>query len=225
MMKSIFFGIVALMFAAVVMHQEQASVLATETKTLPAGKPEVVKWQTMGNASCATKLQDQINLEFNAAIFYLQYAAYFEKYDVNLPGFAKFFFNAASEEREHGMKLIDYALMRGQDPIISEKFFLDFKNTAKQLETEPSSEKSSPALKALEQALEKEEEVTTSIRTLIKLCEGEPNDFHLVDYLTGEFLDEQHKGQRELAGKKKMLEKMLKTNPHLGDFIFDKQNM
>lgn len=219
MMKSIFFGIVALMFAAVVMHQEQASVLAEESSSprqTTAGGSD--KWNKMAN-DCLNKLNDQIKMEFEAAIFYMQYAAYFGQASVNLPGFEKFFFNAASEEREHGIKLMEYAHMRGQ------------KLNVGSLNVDPKVElnKEKGALKALENALEKEQTVTASIRELIIACENPRkenyNDYHLVDYLTGEFLEEQHKGQRELAGKIAMLKKMLETNPHLGEFIFDNQNM
>lgn len=48
----------------------------------------------------------------------------------------------------------------------------------------------------------------------------------LVDYLTGEFLEEQYKGQRELAGKISTLKKMMNKpngNGELGEFLFDKQ--
>ncbi|XP_035903852.1 ferritin subunit-like [Anopheles stephensi] len=215
MMKSIFFGIVALMFAAVVMQQEQASAQVTDTD-LPSSTDE---WNYM-NRSCSAKLQDQINKEFDAALFYMQYAAYFAQYKVNLPGFEKFFFSAASEEREHGMKLIEYALMRGQKPIDRNTFSLHFGN-----QVQPEPEQGSVALAALKAALAKEQEVTKSIRELIKVCEEDHNDYHLVDYLTGEFLEEQHQGQRDLAGKITMLSKLLRTNPKLGEFMFDKQNM
>lgn len=214
-MKSIFFGIIALMFAAVVMHQDQASAQLTDE-----APSSTDKWDYM-NRSCSAKLHDQINKEFNAALFYMQYAAYFAQYQVNLPGFEKFFFNAASEEREHGMKLIDYALMRGQKPIDSNTFKLQFSEQIQR----PEPEQGSVALTALKAALAKEQEVTKSIRELIKICEEDHNDYHLADYLTGEFLEEQHQGQRDLAGKITMLSKMLKTNPKLGEFIFDKQNM
>ncbi|XP_049280091.1 ferritin subunit [Anopheles funestus] len=217
MMKSIFFGIVALMFAAVVMQQEQASAQVTDTDQ-PSSTDE---WNYM-NRSCSAKLQDQINKEFDAAIFYMQYAAYFAQYKVNLPGFENFFFKAASEEREHGMKLIEYALMRGQKPIDRNTFSLHFANQVQQPEPGP---EGSVALTALKGALAKEQEVTKSIRELIKICEEDHNDYHLVDYLTGEFLEEQHQGQRDLAGKITMLGKLLRTNPKLGEFMFDKQNM
>ncbi|XP_052866780.1 ferritin subunit [Anopheles cruzii] len=215
MMKSIFFGIIALMFAAVVMHQEQASAQLTDSDTASTTD----QWNYM-NRSCTAKLHDQINKEFDAALFYMQYAAYFAQYQVNLPGFEKFFFNAASEEREHGIKLVEYALMRGQKPIDASTFNLNF---GKLQRPEPTD--GSVALTALQAALSKEQEVTKSIRELIKTCEEDHNDYHLVDYLTGEFLDEQHEGQRDLAGKLAMLRKMLNTNPHLGEFLFDKQNM
>uniref|UniRef100_A0A2M3ZZV5 Ferritin n=1 Tax=Anopheles triannulatus TaxID=58253 RepID=A0A2M3ZZV5_9DIPT len=219
MMKSIFFGVVALMFAVVVMQPEQVSVQAADPNSAPAGSDA---WNYM-HTNCSSKLHDQINMEFGASLFYLQYAAYFAQYKVNLPGFEKFFFNAASEEREHGIKLIDYALMRGLAPI-NNKFNLASSFDKANIVLE-AGEGGSMALTALEKALAKEQEVTKSIRELIKICEGDLNDYHLVDYLTGEFLDEQHEGQRDLAGKIAMLKKMLITNPHLGAYIFDKQNM
>ncbi|XP_050088830.1 ferritin subunit-like [Anopheles aquasalis] len=216
MMKPIFFGVVALMFAVVVMQPEQVSMQAADGATATDSE----KWNYM-HKTCSSKLHDQINMEFGASLFYLQYAAYFAQYKVNLPGFEKFFFNAASEEREHGIKLIEYALMRGVTPI-SDSFNLAA-NYA--FEGEPAAVNGSVALAALGKALAKEQEVTKSIRELIKICEGDLNDYHLVDYLTGEFLEEQHQGQRELAGKISMLNKMLVTNPELGEYIFDQQNM
>lgn len=45
----------------------------------------------------------------------------------------------------------------------------------------------------------------------------------MVDYLTGEFLTEQYKGQRDLAGKISSLDKMIQTHGMLGEFLFDKK--
>lgn len=44
-----------------------------------------------------------------------------------------------------------------------------------------------------------------------------------MDYLTGDFLDEQYKGQRSLAGKVSTLGKMMATHGPLGEFLFDKK--
>lgn len=45
----------------------------------------------------------------------------------------------------------------------------------------------------------------------------------LVDYLTGDFLEEQYKGQRDLAGKASTLKKMMDRHVSLGEFLFDKK--
>ncbi|XP_001864727.2 ferritin subunit [Culex quinquefasciatus] len=155
----------------------------------------------------------------HASIVYLKYAAYFAQENINLPGFEKFFFHAAGEEREHGIKLIEYALMRRKELVNKNTFQLDKVPAA------------TTGLSALEDALKKEQEVTLSIRNLIKTCEGDKNDYHLVDYLTGEYLDEQHKGQRELAEKIATLRKMTgiddapKEGRKLAEFLFDKDHM
>ena len=41
--------------------------------------------------------------------------------------------------------------------------------------------------------------------------------------MTGEFLEEQYKGQRDLAGKISTLGKMMKEHGELGEFLFDKR--
>ncbi|KAL1377626.1 hypothetical protein pipiens_016135 [Culex pipiens pipiens] len=158
----------------------------------------------------------------HALIVYLKYTAYFAQEKINQPGFEKFFFHAAGEEREHGIKLIEYALMCRKEPVNKNTFQLDYSYKVPAATTE---------LSALEDALKKEQEVTLSIRNLMKTCEGDKNDYHLVDYLTGEYLDEQHKGQRELAEKIATLRKMTgiddasKEGRKLAEFLFDKDHM
>lgn len=216
MMKSIFVGLVAIAVAVLSFYQEPA--MAQQTGVELENKYE---WDDL-HRSCVEALHGQIKKEFDASIVYLKYAAFFAQEKINLPGFEKFFFKAAGEEREHGIKLIEYALMRGKEPVDKNTFQLDYS-----YHVPPTTN----GLSALEDALNKEQEVTLSIRNLIKVCEGDKNDYHLVDYLTGEYLDEQHKGQRELAEKIATLRKMTgdKTNPKpghkLAEFLFDKNHM
>ena len=47
--------------------------------------------------------------------------------------------------------------------------------------------------------------------------------FQLVDYLTGDFLEEQYRGQRDLAGKISTLGKMMENYGALGEFLYDKK--
>ncbi|NJD60958.1 MAG: ferritin [Anaerolineales bacterium] len=56
-------------------------------------------------------INEQINKEFYSSYLYLSMAAYFET--KNLPGFAKWMFVQADEERGHGMKLFMHLLERG----------------------------------------------------------------------------------------------------------------
>nr|ATD12167.1 FerHCH [Samia ricini] len=193
------------------------------------------EWVTMHNP-CKDSMHAQIQTEVDASVQYLAMGAHFSRDVINRPGFAKLFFDAASEEREHAMKLIDYLLMRGElisdvsDLITVKNFEPVYFNSGAD---------------ALEAALNMESFVTKSIRGVIDVCERDPkpkennnkdpkakelkprevkfNDYHLVDYLSGEFLEEQYRGQRDLAGKASTLRKLLALHSVLGEFIFDKK--
>ncbi|GAB0096579.1 Ferritin [Sergentomyia squamirostris] len=201
--------------------------VASENLECNAGTATIeAAWKSMTD-NCTLSMYYQIQKEVDASIQYLAMGAYFSKDTVNLPGFAEHFFKAASEEREHAQKLIEYLLMRGglnskhkklEDMIIV--------NVPKQLTW-------TNGKHALDEALKLEVTVTNSIRQVIQQCEKDPlvkpedehtnNDFHLVDYLTGEFLEEQFKGQRELVHLIASLGKMMDTHGELGQFLFDKK--
>nr|CAD7258590.1 unnamed protein product [Timema shepardi] len=151
------------------------------------------KWITMVDP-CIKKMREQVQVELRAAVSYLAMGAHFSKDTVNRPGFAKIFFDAASEEREHAIKIIEYLLMRGE---LTSKVGQLIKNPM------PAKESWETGVEALKDAL------------------GLETD--LVDYLTGDFLEEQYRGQRDLAGKTSTLEKMMKTQGALGEFLFDKK--
>ncbi|KAL2722493.1 ferritin subunit [Vespula squamosa] len=171
---------------------------------------------------CIKNLTSQIKTEVEASLTYLAMGAHFARDSVNRPGFSKFFLENASEEREHAIKLIEYLLMRGQ--LINDvndllKFPL--------VKMNPVREEWNSGMDALTDAVNLEAKVTRSIRDIITTCETPANynfnDYHLVDYLSGEFLEEQYKGERVLAGKISTLGKMIVNNGPLGEFLFDKK--
>jgi ferritin heavy chain len=174
-------------------------------------------------SSCVSRTREQIKTEIGASMDYLSMAVHFSKDSINRPGFAKLFFDAAGEEREHAYKLIEYLSMRGEymtDDLAGTfdltKFVVGTKDTEKELK----------GIDALKRALEMEKKVTKSIRELIEVCEKEEemNHYHFVDYLTGEFLEEQYKGQRDIAGKLSTLSKMMgNQGEQISEFLFDKQ--
>jgi len=64
------------------------------------------------------RISNQIQMELQASHTYLAMAAYFGRDDVAYRGFAKFFMKASDEEREHGVKLVNYLNLRGGYPKI-----------------------------------------------------------------------------------------------------------
>lgn len=168
-------------------------------------------------------MESQVKTEMDAALRYLAMGAHFARDTINRPGFSKFFFESASEERQHAIKFIEYLLMRGQlTNDVSKLLKYPLTNN-----TNPIRQEWKSGEEALTDALKLETEVTRSIRKIIEICETPKtssfNDYHLVDYLTSDFLDEQYKGQRELAGKISTLGKMMQAHGHLGEFLFDKK--
>jgi ferritin heavy chain len=183
------------------------------------------KWIDMVDP-CILAMESQVRIEIDASMRYLAMGAHFARDTINRPGFSKYFFDSASEEREHAIKIIEYLLMRGQlTNNVSKllKFPLNSNDTLHQ-EWKTGEE-------ALQDALKLEAQVTKSVRNIIITCEtpktsddSSPfNDYHLVDYLITDFLEEQYKGQRDLAGKISVLGKMMQTHGHLGEFLFDKK--
>jgi len=176
-------------------------------------------WIDMDGA-CVKQMKDQIQEELKASMQYLAMGAHFSRDAVNRPGFAELFFKSASEEREHAIKLITYLLMRGDLT----------KDVSSLLKTyyPPATTTWENGVAALSDALKLEALVTKSIRNVIQVCEGSTpatshNDYHLADYLTGDFLEEQYHGQRDLAGKISTLGKMMERHGALGEFMFDKK--
>jgi ferritin heavy chain len=188
----------------------------------PADIP--TSWIDMADP-CIKLMESQVKIEMEAAMKYLAMGAHFARDTINRPGFSKFFFESASEEREHAIKIIEYLLMRGQltnDVSKLLKYPLTINNT------HPMRQEWNNGEEALAEALKLEAQVTRSIRDIIITCEDPKptssfNDYHLVDYLTSDFLDEQYKGQRDLAGKVSTLGKMMHAHGPLGEFLFDKK--
>lgn len=186
-----------------------------QCKVAPGSVPK--EWITMVSP-CIQKMRDQVEVELRAAVTYLAMGAHFSRDVINRPGFAKMFFEHANEEREHAMKVIAYLLMRGElTPDVGKLI----RNPM------PLKESWESAVAALKDALKLETEVTNRIRSIIMECETPKdetfNDYHLVDYLTGDFLEEQYKGQRDLAGKISTLDKMMESHGPLGEFLYDKK--
>lgn len=206
----------SLFFACIYLFLRDGAVEAKlQCKLPPVDIPN--DWITMVDP-CTKKMKNQIQEELTASMTYLAMGAHFSKDVINRPGFAKFFFDSASEEREHAIKLIEYMLMRGG---LTQDISQLIRDPMPMKDTWPD------AVTALKDALKLEAHVTRKLRDIASTCEepgqeGENfNDYHLVDWLTAEYLDEQYKGQRELAGKISELGKLMENHGALGEYLYD----
>ena len=67
--------------------------------------------------ACTDALRNQIKMEFEASLQYMMMGIHFAQDTISLEGFSKTFFESANEERQHGIKFIEYLKMRGDDQI------------------------------------------------------------------------------------------------------------
>merc|ERR1711892_64685 len=151
-------------------------------------------------------INKQINMEFYASYVYLSMSSFFNRDDQALHGFASFFQKSSNEEREHGMKLMDYQSKRGGKVV--------FQDIAK-----PSGSEWGTPLQAMEAALELEKTINQSLLDLHKASDGK-GDAHLCDYIEAEFLGEQVEGIKEIGD---MITKIKRAGEGLGLHIMDKE--
>nr|ACO10536.1 Ferritin subunit precursor [Caligus rogercresseyi]ACO10541.1 Ferritin subunit precursor [Caligus rogercresseyi] len=162
--------------------------------------------------SCISTLRDQVRMEFKASLQYLAMAAYFEQDTVNLKGFAKFFWESADEERQHGLKFIEYLRHRGDDSLAL--FDADIKPILEKYSW-------SDGLEALRDSLLMEKKVSGSIKKIVDACSADGKEDYLTgDWLTGTWLEEQMDGQRKLAGLINTLSNFRMDHEALGDWMF-----
>ena len=158
------------------------------------------------NAEVESAINDQINMELTASYVYQSMSIYFDRDDIALPGFSKFYHESSDEEREHAEKLMKYLNKRGGRVVLK-----DVKR--------PTSDEWANGLSSLELALDLEKKVNDSLLSVHKLASLH-EDPHLTNFLEGEFLDEQVESIKKLGD---MITKLKRAGPNgLGEYLFDK---
>jgi len=157
---------------------------------------------------CEAAINKQINMELYASYVYLAMAYHFDRDDVALEGFHKYFKHQSDEEREHAQKFMEYQNKRGGRIV-----FQDIKKPDK-IEWDTS-------MSALKDALDLERKVNESLLAL-HACASSKNDAHLCDYLESEFLNEQVESINEIG---KLIKNAERCGAGLGEFQFDKLTM
>jgi ferritin heavy chain len=151
-------------------------------------------------------INKQINLELTASYVYQSMAFYFERDDVALHGFAKYFKHNSEEEREHAEKLMKYQNLRGGRVVLRDI-------------SRPQKDEWGTGLDALQSAMELEKQVLQSLYDLHATADTN-NDVHLADYLEGEFIAEQVDAVKKLSD---LITRCKRAGPGLGEHLFDKE--
>lgn len=151
-----------------------------EAFMLPADSKKSLARQRF-DSTCECAINDQINVEYNVSYIYHALFAYFDRDNVGLPGFAKYFKEASEEEREHAEKLMKYQNKRGGRVKL---------NTICSHVEEFYHEEKGDALYAMELALSLEKLTMEKLYCLHKVAE-DAHDVQLTDYIESEFLSEQ----------------------------------
>jgi len=142
------------------------------------------------NARVFTAINDQINSEFTASYTYLAMAAYCDRQ--KFLGAASWLRLQSEEERQHGMKLLNFVLAR---------------DGAVELKAIPQPRVSFDSLPAVfEQALEHEQNVTIQINSLYELCFTEKAFAEMTElqwFLTEQV--EEEKVAREIVAKFRLI--------------------
>jgi len=157
---------------------------------------------------CEEALNQQINMELYASYVYLSMSYYFDRDDIALPGFAKFFAKMSDEEREHAQKLMKYQNIRGGRIVL--------RNVDK-----PSLDEWGTGLQAMQSALELEKNVNQTLLDLHTLANGN-SDVQLCEFLETNYLQEQVESIKQLSD---YITNLKRVGNGLGEYMFDKETL
>ncbi|XP_043939314.1 ferritin heavy chain B-like [Protopterus annectens] len=160
---------------------------------------------------CEASVNRLINLEMYAAYVYISMSYYFDRDDVALENFSKFFKSQSHEEQEHAEKLMKYQNQRGGRIV-----FQDIKK--------PERDEWSSGLEAMNSALELEKNINQSVLDLHKMA-SDKSDPHLCDFLDSHCLGEKVETIKKLGDYITNLRRVDAAQNGMGEYLFDKHTL
>ncbi|KAL4299785.1 hypothetical protein HN51_050459 [Arachis hypogaea] len=168
-------------------HGNNKAVLGIVFKPFEEVKKELLSIPKMPHQSlarqgysshCEAALNAQINVEYNVSYVYHAMYAYFDRDNVALKGFAKYFKESSMEERQHAEIMMEYQNKRG-GRVKLESMLMPF--------TEFDHAEKGDALNAMELALSLERLNNEKLLNLHKIA-TQNKDVQLADFIESEFL-------------------------------------
>ncbi|NJI29780.1 ferritin [Aeromonas veronii] len=160
---------------------------------------------------CEAAINRQINMELYASYVYISMYAYFDRDDVALKNFAKFFKHQSHEEREHAEKLMKFQNQRGGRVILQDV-------------AKPDRDEWSNGLEAMRCALHLEKTVNQSLLELHKLA-SDKADAHMCDFLESHYLHEQVEAIKKLGDFITNLVRLGAPQNGMAEYLFDKHSL
>jgi len=160
------------------------------------------------NPNCEAGVNKQINMELYASYVYQSMGFHFDRDDVALPGFAKFFKKNSEEERGHAELLMKFQNQRGGRIVLQD------------IKAPPAIEEMS-GLQAMTKALELEKAVNQSLLELHGLADTH-GDFQFGDFLESHFLTEQVEAIKQLSD---YVTQLKRVGDGLGEYTFDHETL
>merc|ERR1711860_284404 len=151
-------------------------------------------------------INKQINMELYASYVYQSMAMYFDRDDVALPGFHKYFKHASDEEREHAEKFMKYQNKRGGRIVLQDI-------------QKPDRDEWGCALDAMQTALSLEKSVNQSLLDLHKTADSH-GDAQMCDFIESEYLEEQVNAIKEISDR---ITNLKRVGGGLDEWHFDKE--
>lgn len=182
----------------------------TSNKTLAADNQKVNSSLSRQNFDLENEdgINKQINIHMRAALQYASMSIYFDRSDVFLKGFSKFFKELNGREWERAEKLMMYQNLRGGRVMLS-----DVKK--------PEKDEWGSGLEAMEAALQLEKNVNQHLIDLNAIA-AKHNDYQMQDKIKGGCLKVQVHSIKKIADH---IMNLKRVGPGLGEYEFDKHTL
>ncbi|XP_023933434.1 soma ferritin [Lingula anatina] len=177
-------------------------------------KPEKDEW---GDGLAAMQVALALEKNVNQALLDLHKVAadngdaqayYFDRDDVALPGFHKFFKKASEEEREHAEKLMKFQNQRGGRIVLQDI-------------RKPEKDEWGDGLAAMQVALALEKNVNQALLDLHKVA-ADNGDAQMTDFIEGHYLTEQVESIKQISDH---ITNLKRCGKGLGEYMFDKETL
>ncbi|XP_069803068.1 ferritin light chain, oocyte isoform-like [Dendropsophus ebraccatus] len=149
-----------------------------------------------------------VNLELQASYVYLSVGFYFDRDDVALAKFSKFFREQSEEKREQAEKFLKFQNKRGGRIVLQ-----DIKK--------PEADEWVNGTSAMEYALTLEKSVNQALLDLHKIATDHA-DPHMCDFLEREYLGEEVELIKKLGDHITNLKRVKAAEVGMGEYLFDK---